>query len=79
MSGRDSRAADPHATHSTESTGKDGMTSSDEVKGRVKNAVGEPTGNDDLKNEGDRDKATGKAKELIDKTADELKKALPHS
>lgn len=55
------------------------MTSTDEVKGRVKNAVGELTGNDDLKNEGDRDKATGKAKEVIDKTADVAKKALPHS
>jgi len=55
------------------------MTSSDEVKGRVKHAVGELTGDDDLKDEGDRDKATGKAKELIDKAADEVKKALPHS
>ncbi len=55
------------------------MTSTDEVKGRVKHAAGELTGNDDLKNEGDRDKATGKAKELIDKVADKAKKALPQS
>ena len=55
------------------------MTSTDEVKGRIKNAAGELTGNDDLKNEGDRDKATGKANELIDKAADKAKKALPHS
>ena len=55
------------------------MTSTDEVKGRVKHAAGELTDNDDLKDEGDRDKAGGKAKELIDKAADAAKKAVPHS
>ena len=45
----------------------------DEVKGRIKKAVGELTGDEKLKREGTLDKAAGKAKEGIDKAKDALK------
>jgi uncharacterized protein YjbJ (UPF0337 family) len=48
----------------------------DEAKGRAKRAVGELTGNRELKREGNVDKAAGKAKETIDKAADKAKDAL---
>ena len=40
----------------------------DEAKGRVKKAVGELTGDDELKREGQADKMAGKAKDVVDKT-----------
>jgi uncharacterized protein YjbJ (UPF0337 family) len=42
----------------------------DEAKGRVKKAVGELTGNDKLKREGEADKAAGKAKKVVDNIKD---------
>ena len=45
---------------------------SDEVKGRVKKAVGELTGNDKLKREGEIDKVAGKVKQGVDKVKDTL-------
>lgn len=45
---------------------------SDEVKGRVKKAVGELTGDEQLKREGTIDKAAGKTKEAVDKVKDAL-------
>lgn len=47
----------------------------DEAKGRVKEAVGDLTDNDDLKNEGRADKAAGKAKDAI-KTVEETAENL---
>jgi len=44
----------------------------DEVKGRVKKAVGELTDNDRLKNEGTVDKAAGKIKQGVDKVKDAI-------
>ena len=38
----------------------------DEAKGRVKEAAGALTGNDDLKREGKVDKASGKIKDAVD-------------
>ena len=49
---------------------------SDEMKGRVKKAAGELTGNDELKREGQVDKTTGKIKQGIDKAAENVKKAI---
>jgi uncharacterized protein YjbJ (UPF0337 family) len=49
------------------------MSNTDDAKGRVKEAVGDLTGNDDLKNEGKVDRATGKVKEGVDKAADKIK------
>jgi len=50
----------------------------DELKGRVKEAVGDLTDNQDLKNSGKADQAAGKAKQsaerVIDKARDAIKK-----
>ena len=51
-------------------------TNPDEAKGRIKEAVGDLTDNDDLKNEGRMDKATGKAKEALDNVEDAAEKAV---
>jgi uncharacterized protein YjbJ (UPF0337 family) len=45
----------------------------DEVKGRVKKATGEITGDEKLKEEGRVDKASAKLKDGIDKVKDTLK------
>ena len=45
----------------------------DEMKGRVKKAAGELTGNEKLKNEGRVDKGAGKVKQGFDKVKDSLK------
>ena len=44
----------------------------DETKGRIKEAAGDLTGNDDLKNEGKADKAGGKVKDVVDTVKDKL-------
>ena len=50
----------------------------DEIKGRVKEAVGDLSDDQDLKNSGKADKAAGKAKQsaerVIDKARDAIKK-----
>jgi uncharacterized protein YjbJ (UPF0337 family) len=50
----------------------------DEIKGRVKEAVGDLTDNQDLKNSGKADKAAGKVKQgvehAVDKVRDGVKK-----
>ena len=48
----------------------------DETKGRLKEAAGDLTGNQDLKNEGKVDKASGKTKNAIGGVADKAKDAL---
>ncbi|HEY7627177.1 MAG TPA: CsbD family protein [Ilumatobacteraceae bacterium] len=45
----------------------------DQAKGRIKQAAGDLTDNDDLRNEGKADEAAGKAKEFVDKTGDKAK------
>ena len=50
--------------------------SMDEMKGRAKRAAGEITDDDDLKREGTVDKATGKAKDVIEKASDKVKDAV---
>jgi uncharacterized protein YjbJ (UPF0337 family) len=45
----------------------------DEVKGRIKKAAGELTGNERLKTEGSIDKAAGKVKQGVDKVKNALK------
>jgi uncharacterized protein YjbJ (UPF0337 family) len=54
----------------------DGIENKDDAKGRVKEAAGNLTGDKDLQREGKVDKATGKAKEGVEKTADKVKDAL---
>ena len=49
------------------------MESWDKTKGKFKKAVGEITGNERLKKEGDIDKAKGKVKEVVDRIAEMAK------
>jgi uncharacterized protein YjbJ (UPF0337 family) len=48
----------------------------DDIKGRVKKAVGELKDDDELKQEGTVDKVAGKVKDAVDKAADKAKGAL---
>ena len=48
----------------------------DQAKGRVKQAAGDLTDNDDLKREGKTDEKAGKLKETVHNTADKAEKAL---
>jgi uncharacterized protein YjbJ (UPF0337 family) len=52
------------------------VPSEDEAKGRVKEAVGDLTGDKDLQREGKVDQASGKAKDAIDDASDKAKDAL---
>jgi uncharacterized protein YjbJ (UPF0337 family) len=54
----------------------DDVRNKDDAKGRLKEAAGSLSGDDDLKREGKVDKATGKAKEGVDKAADKVKETL---
>jgi uncharacterized protein YjbJ (UPF0337 family) len=49
------------------------MSNMDEQKGRLKEAAGDLTDNDDLKREGKVDQAEGKVKDKIDDAADAVK------
>ena len=49
------------------------MSNADDAKGRVKEAAGDLTDNDDLKREGKIDRATGAAKDKVDQAADKVK------
>jgi uncharacterized protein YjbJ (UPF0337 family) len=53
-----------------------GMSNADDAKGRLKEAAGDLTGNDDLKREGKVDRAEGSAKDKIDEAADKVKDAV---
>ena len=46
----------------------------DKTKGRLKQAVGELTDDKDLRREGKVDEAAGKAKDVVDKVKNKLKK-----
>jgi uncharacterized protein YjbJ (UPF0337 family) len=48
------------------------MENKDEMKGRVKEAAGDLTDNDRLKNEGKADKAEGKVKDAVDTVRDKV-------
>jgi uncharacterized protein YjbJ (UPF0337 family) len=48
------------------------MGNTDEMKGRAKEAAGDLTNNDRLKNEGKIDRAKGEVKDKIDKVADKV-------
>ncbi len=45
----------------------------DETKGRIKEAAGDLTDDDEMKREGKIDKGTGKAKNVVDKISDKIK------
>jgi uncharacterized protein YjbJ (UPF0337 family) len=48
----------------------------DEMKGRAKQAVGDLTDDDDLKDEGKVDKASGAIKDKVDTASDMVKDAV---
>jgi uncharacterized protein YjbJ (UPF0337 family) len=50
----------------------------DEVKGRAKEAAGDVTDDQDLKNEGRVDKAVSDVKDKVDDIADKVKDKLHH-
>jgi uncharacterized protein YjbJ (UPF0337 family) len=54
----------------------DDVRNEDDAKGRVKEAAGSLSGDDDLKREGKVDKATGAAKDGVEKVADKVKDTL---
>jgi uncharacterized protein YjbJ (UPF0337 family) len=47
---------------------------SDKAKGKLKQAAGDLTGNDDLRREGKVDEMAGKAKDVIDKVKKKITK-----
>jgi uncharacterized protein YjbJ (UPF0337 family) len=46
------------------------------MKGRAKEAAGDLTDNDDLKHEGKADRASGKAKDMVDDLKDKAEGAI---
>ena len=48
----------------------------DQAKGRVKEAAGDLTGNDKLKNEGKADQAAGDAKKIVNDVADKAEELV---
>ncbi|HEU4736502.1 MAG TPA: CsbD family protein [Solirubrobacterales bacterium] len=54
----------------------DEIRNKDDAKGRVKEAAGSLSGDDDLKREGKVDKATGAAKDGLEKVSDKVKGVL---
>ena len=52
------------------------MPNTDDLKGRVKEAAGDLTDNDDLKREGKVDKATGFVKDKVEQAADKVKEVV---
>lgn len=47
----------------------------DVVKGRIKEAAGAATGNDELRTEGKTDQAVGKVKQVAEKAVDKIEQA----
>ena len=54
----------------------DGIRNKEDVKGRVKEAAGNLSGDDDLKREGKVDRATGTVKDGVEKVSDKAKDAV---
>jgi uncharacterized protein YjbJ (UPF0337 family) len=51
----------------------DSPRNTDDAKGRVKEAAGDLTGDDDMKQEGKVDRAVGGVKDAVDTAADKVK------
>ena len=48
----------------------------DEIKGRIKEAAGALTGNDQLRDEGKDDQAVGKVEQVVEQAADAVNKVV---
>ena len=55
------------------------VSNTDDAKGRIKEAAGDLTDDDDLKREGKIDQTTGAAKDKLDQAADMVKDAVTSS
>jgi uncharacterized protein YjbJ (UPF0337 family) len=64
-------AGTPLVTH-----GGGSVSNADDTKGRLKEAAGDLTDNDDLKREGKVDRAEGSVKDKVDDVADAVKDKL---
>jgi len=51
-------------------------STTDKIKGRIKEAVGVITDNDRLKSEGQTDQAVGEVKEVAEKVKDKVKRVV---
>jgi uncharacterized protein YjbJ (UPF0337 family) len=54
----------------------DEIRNKDDAKGRVKEAAGDLTGDNEMKREGKLDQATGRAKDGVEKAADKVREAM---
>jgi uncharacterized protein YjbJ (UPF0337 family) len=54
----------------------DAPRNTDDAKGRVKEAAGDITGDDDLQKEGKTDQAAGKAKDVVESAKDKVDEAI---
>lgn len=54
----------------------DEIRNKDDAKGRLKEAAGDLTGDDDLKREGKVDQATGAVKDGVEKASEKVKDAV---
>jgi len=54
----------------------DEIRNKDDAKGRLKEAAGDLTGDDDLQREGKVDQATGAVKDGVEKASDKVKDAV---
>ena len=54
----------------------DAPRNTDDAKGRVKEAAGNPTGDDELEREGKVDQAAGKVKDVADSAKDKTEDAI---
>jgi len=54
----------------------DDIRNKDDAEGRLKEAAGDLSGNDDLKREGKVDQATGTVKDGVEKVSDKAKDAV---
>jgi uncharacterized protein YjbJ (UPF0337 family) len=52
------------------------MDNIDQAKGKIKQAAGDLTDNEDLKNEGKIDEASGKAKQAVDSAKEKMGDAI---
>ena len=57
----------------------DTPSKAEQAKGRLKEAAGDLTDNDDLKSEGQLDQASGKVKERVEHAADKAEAAIDHA
>jgi uncharacterized protein YjbJ (UPF0337 family) len=54
----------------------DGVRNKDDAKGRLKEAAGDLTGDDELRREGKVDKATGAVKDGVERASEKAKEAV---